>query len=440
MGDVIHNAPLVRGAVLLSPTSIGAAGIAAAAAFLCAPDWIAPFFDHLLTAGVSDRTPSRFLVLAGAVSPAIDFEARNRQLREANERLSREVAAHETTLRELQAVRRELERRVADRTKELTLIKAQYETALRGSHVTVFTQDADLRYTAVTNPFLGRSVEEFLGRSDEEVLPDENRSTILALKHRAREAGAAQKRDVRLRDGETDRWFDFHVEALRDARGETIGLTSAAIEVTERKESEAQLRLLMRELTHRSKNLLAVIQAMARQTARSATSIERFIEQFSGRLQALAMSHDLLLQEGWHGASIHEIVRLQLGPYLGREQSQIRFDGPPVLFKPEAAQGLGLAIHELATNAVKYGALSSPIGRVSLIWRRLPASEGYGLEVAWTESGGPTVAKPAHRGFGTLAIERHLAHALDGEVQLTFPPQGVHCRIVVPVSQFVPSR
>lgn len=367
-------------------------------------------------------------------------EETNRQLREANERLQREVAAHETTLTELQAVRRDLEHRVVERTRELSLIKAQYETALRGSNVTVFTQDAELRYTAISNGFLGRAAAEFIGRTDEEVMPEVDRGLILELKRRALASGEPQRQEIHLRDGEVDRWFDFYVEALSDGAGDTIGLTCAAIEVTERKEGEAHLRLLMRELTHRSKNLLAVIQAMARQTARHARSIDRFLEQFSARLQALARSHDILVQEGWHGASLHELVRLQLGPYLDRAEPQIEYEGPAVLFKPEAAQGLGLALHELATNAAKYGALSTPDGRVSLRWRRLAGADGYGVEVLWEERGGPAVAAPEQRGFGSLAIERHLAHSLDGDVDLAFPPQGVRCRIVVPVTHFVAPR
>jgi two-component sensor histidine kinase len=491
------------------------------------------------------------------------------QLREANERLSREVAAHEATLRELESVRRDLEARVAERTKELSLVKARfetalrgakvyvfsqdrdlrytwvytpeggesgaemlgrtdedvlpaaerdtviaakksvlqtgvpvdcelsyllpegrtlvslhidptygpdgkidgimcaaidisqtrsleteqrrlaeelggalqrYDTALRGSNVTVFTQDQDLRYTSISNHFLGRGVDEILGRSDEEILQLSGGSELVALKRDALESGQPKDSEVNLRDGATNRCFDFHIEPLRDLTGQIVGLTCAAVEITERKEGEAHLRLLMRELTHRSKNLLAVIQAMARQTARHSGTTDSFLDQFGARLQALATSHDILVQESWHGASLDELVRMQLGHYIDRNASQIVIEGPPILLKPEAAQGLGLAVHELATNAAKYGGLSRLSGRVNITWRRLPASEGHGIEMIWEERGGPGVTAPEQRGFGSLVIERHLARSLDSEVELEFAPAGVRCRINVPVTQFVAGR
>lgn len=491
------------------------------------------------------------------------------QLREANERLSREVAAHEATLRELQAVRRELEMRVAERTKELSLVKARfetalrgakvyvftqdrdlrytwaytpegeaagadmlgttdeeilpaaerdavialkrsvlesgkpahcevsyvlpegrtlvalhidpsfapdgsidgiicaaidisrtrsleseqqrlaeelgaalqrYETALRGSNVTVFTQDQNLRYTSISNPFLGRQVDEIVGRTDAEILPPANLDAIVAVKRDVLQAGHPTDFEAHIRDGSINRWFDLHIEPLRDLRTDIVGLTCAAVDITERKEGEAHLRLLMRELTHRSKNLLAVIQAMARQTARHAGSTESFLEQFSARLQALASSHDLLVQESWYGASLHELVRLQLGHYIDRRQSQIRYDGPSIMLKPEGAQGVGLGLHELATNAAKYGALSSEAGTVDIRWRRMPPSDGHGVEIVWQERGGPKVAEPRRRGFGTTVIERHISRSLDSEVELSFEPEGVRCRIVIPLTQFVALR
>ncbi len=131
-------------------------------------------------------------------------------------------------------------------------------------------------------------------------------------------------------------------------------------------------------------------------------------------------------------------MRLQLGHYLDR--TQVTVEGPPILLKPEAAQGLGLALHELAINAAKYGALSRSAGRVSISWHRLPASDGHGIEIVWQETGGPEVAMPEQRGFGTLVIERNLGRALDAQVDLAFAPGGVSCRIIVPVTQFVAGR
>jgi two-component sensor histidine kinase len=240
---------------------------------------------------------------------------------------------------------------------------------------------------------------------------------------------------VRVTEGSTVRWYDLHVEPLHDLTGRMIGLSCAAVDITGRKEGEAHLRLLMRELTHRSKNLLAVIQAMARQTARHAGSIDSFLEQFSARLQALARSHDLLVQEEWHGVALAELIRSQLAPYIDRSASQMALDGPAVMLRPEAAQSLGLALHELAINAVKYGALSTLAGRIAINWTWQPQHEPPAVEILWIETGGPNVVAPVRRGFGSLVVERNLARALDADVTLTFDAGGVRCRIIVPVAQ-----
>ena len=236
------------------------------------------------------------------------------------------------------------------------------------SQVTVYTQDRDLRYTSISNPMQGREIEDIVGRTDEEILPPDGGTTIIALKREALASGQQKRAEVALKDGSGLHWHDLHIEPLRNEAGDIVGLTCAAVDVTERKEGEAHLRLLMRELTHRSKNLLAVIQAMARQTARHAGSIEGFLNQFSARLQALAASHDLLVRESWHGASLRELIKSQLGAYIDSGEGQVAIDGAPVALKPEAAQNLGLALHELAVNAANFGALSVPGGRVSITW------------------------------------------------------------------------
>src|SRR5437667_2748573 len=163
---------------------------------------------------------------------------------------------------------------------------------------------------------LGREVKDILGHTDDDIIPAESLSAVKALKIAALATGTAKDDELRIHDGTSIRWLDLHVEPLRDAAGDIVGLTCVAVDVTERKEGEAHLRLLMRELTHRSKNLLAVIQAMARQTARHTGSVDAFMQQFGARLQALAASHDLLVQESWHGASLHELAQAQLAQYL----------------------------------------------------------------------------------------------------------------------------
>jgi PAS domain S-box-containing protein len=322
---------------------------------------------------------------------------------------------------------------------ELNLLRARfarYETALRGSQVTVYTQDRDLRYTSITNPMLGREIEAILGHTDDEILPPNSGAAVIALKREALASGQAKRAEVALEDGSGLRWNDLHIEPLRNDTGDIVGLTCASVDVTERKENEAHLRLLMRELTHRSKNLLAVIQAMARQTARHAGSIGGFLDQFSARLQALAASHDLLVRESWHGASLREIIQSQLAAYFASGEGPIVVEGAPVALRPEAAQNLGLALHELAVNAAKYGALSVPHGRVSVTG----AIRGHAIELEWREQFGPKVKVRRKKGFGSMVIERNLASALDAKVDLKFDPEGLRCSIVIPASQILAAR
>lgn len=316
-------------------------------------------------------------------------------------------------------------------TAEIATLLQRYETALRGSDVTVFTQDQDLRYTSISNDFLGYRIDEIIDRTDEDLVPADNRSAVVEMKRAVLNSGQPLDRELQIFDGQISRWYDFHVEPVR-SRGRVTGLTSAVVDITARKEGEEHLRLLMREISHRSKNLLAIIQAMARQTARHAGSIDDFLNQFNARVQALARSHDLLVQEDWHGASMKDLLKMQLGPYVDADFTQVSIAGPAVLLKPETAQNLGLALHELASNASKYGALSVASGKITAHWKQIMDGEPNGIEFVWTEQGGPTVNVPKKRGFGSMLIQQNLSRSLETDVDLRFERDGLRCRIVIP--------
>jgi PAS domain S-box-containing protein len=351
--------------------------------------------------------------------------------------------SQETELEKLKSEYCRLQDQISAQAWELNLLRARfarYETALRGSQVTVYTQDRDLRYTSISNPMLGRSIEDILGRTDTEILPSDGSAALIAVKREVLASGEAKRTEVPLDDTPGLRWHDLHIEPLRNESGDIVGLTCASVDVTERKEGEAHLRLLLRELTHRSKNLLAVIQAMARQTGRHAGSIDSFLSQFAARLQALAASHDLLIRESWYGASLGELIRSQLGGYLDGSADQVSIDGPAIALKPEAAQNLGLAFHELVVNAAKFGALSVPSGRVTITWNRLESGEGNAVELDWRERLGPKVKLRRKKGFGSMVIERNLARALDAKVDMDFDPDGLHCHILIPSSQILALR
>ena len=318
---------------------------------------------------------------------------------------------------------------------------AAYELALNGSHVGVFTQDLALRYRSISGPVFGRLADELLGCDDGEIIPAKSRNTIVALKRDVMETGAPRSAEVCVGEGAQLRWYDLHLEPLHEngvPAGKVIGVGGVSVDITERKQGEVHLRLLMRELTHRSKNLLAVIQAMARQTANHAGSIDMFLEHFNARLHALAASHDLLVRESWHGAALDELVRSQLSPYLEAPDADVQIEGPSVVLTPEAAQGLGLALHELAANAVKHGALSAPGGSISATWQA--AARDGGVTMHWQESGGPAVKPRRKRGFGTLVIEHNLVRALNADVNWTFDPRGVRCDIGIPGAQVLGAR
>lgn len=353
------------------------------------------------------------------------------------------MPAATTELSKLQDECRRLKAEVAAQSAELSLLRARfarYETALRGSHVVVYTQDRDLRFTSVSHDMMGRSVSDILGQTDQELWPSEG-GAIAALKREALSSGQSKRTEMAFEDAPGQHWHDLHIEPLRNDSGEIVGLTCASVDVTDRKEGEAHLRLLLRELTHRSKNLLAVIQAMARQTARHASSTESFLAQFSARLQAFSASHDLLVRESWHGASLSELIRSQLAVYLDRDDAPVSMQGPDVALKPEAAQSLGLALHELSSNAARFGALSVPDGRVTINWKRIGnGGADEALEFDWQEQLGPKVKARRKQGFGSMVIERNLARSLDAEVDLTFAPDGLRCRLVIPASQFLDSR
>ena len=200
----------------------------------------------------------------------------------------------------------------------------------------------------------------------------------------------------------------------------------------ERSATEQQLRLLLRELTHRSKNLLTVIQAIARQTARQTATVDEFLDRFGARLHGIGVSHDLLVADDWQGASLRMLVEQQLEAYADASSEQVSIDGEDVVLKPEAVQNLGMALHELTANAETYGALSRPEGSVHVSW--LVCDDENTLKLSWQETGGPEVKKPSRSGFGRAVIENIVSQALSGQATLIFAPKGVRCDIVIPDS------
>jgi PAS domain S-box-containing protein len=201
-------------------------------------------------------------------------------------------------------------------------------------------------------------------------------------------------------------------------------------EIEERERAQQRQLLLIHELNHRVKNILAMVQAIAAQTLSNSAAPAAAQRALDQRLQALARAHDVLTRESWHGAELTDIIAGAVGPYEARSGQRIRASGPPVRLEPKAAVTLAMVLHELATNAVKYGALSAEAGWVSLDWTAAPAPGGQELELTWAEHGGPPVKPPRRKGFGARLIARSLA-AEEGSAELIYAREGVQCRMAL---------
>jgi two-component system CheB/CheR fusion protein len=272
----------------------------------------------------------------------------------------------------------------------------------------------------------GYTADEIIGKSITVLIPsghDDEEPSILSRIRRGERV--EQYETVRRRkDGSTVE-IALTVSPIRDADGTVVGASKSAHDIGERKRAEKLLRTLMHELSHRSKNLLAVIQAMARQTARDSSSIDIFLQRFLARIHGLASSQDLLVSHNWHGALLDGLVRQQLRVFGEGDSGRFEISGPPILVNPDAAQTIGLALHELATNASKYGALSVPQGRIEVKWGLEPAEGVARLRMSWREREGPQVNAPERGGFGRMLIERLTAEKLGANVLLAFDRQGV---------------
>jgi PAS domain S-box-containing protein len=217
------------------------------------------------------------------------------------------------------------------------------------------------------------------------------------------------------------------IEAVRDGDGNIVGAVNCFQDITERKRSEAQIVNLAREAEHRTKNILSTVLATVRlsHSARS-DDLKQLIE---GRIDALAKVHGLFVQSRWTGAELHTLVTQELSPYRGETGGRVRVDGPSLMLEPNTAQTIAISLHELATNAAKYGSLSAADGRVEIAW----CAANRRLSLRWIELGGPTVTPPTHRGFGTRVMENIIGQ-LRGEVHFDWHDQGLTCEIGLPLA------
>jgi PAS domain S-box-containing protein len=231
-------------------------------------------------------------------------------------------------------------------------------------------------------------------------------------------------------------WAVIFISPVFDENHTVVQHFASFLDITRRKRDEERHQLLVEELDHRLKNTLATVQSIAAQTLRGAAVEEGVRDAFEGRLLALSKAHNLLAHESWNGVGLCDVIEQTLQPFAVKDRRSARFsvEGGDVRLPPKAALTLAMVFHELATNAAKYGSLSSNDGEIRITWEEEPTPQGAQIiRLRWQESGGPPVMPPGRKGFGSRLIECGLAHELDGEAHLNYEPEGVVCQIAMPV-------
>jgi PAS domain S-box-containing protein len=275
----------------------------------------------------------------------------------------------------------------------------------------------------------GYMAEEIIGKSIKVLIPREYRAEEDTIIERIRRGQRIEHYEtIRQRKHGSLINVSLTISPVTDSRGKIVGASKIARDITERKRTETQISLLAREAEHRTKNILATVQATVHLT--QSETIDGLKSAIEGRIQALANVHALFVQSRWEGAHLRNLVTQELSPYCQDVEARARIEGPDLVLEPYAAQTIAITLHELATNAAKYGALSVPDGRVHVAWS---GGEKAHLILRWTETGGPLVTSPKRKGFGTRVMERMIREQLKGKMQFDWRAEGLVCEIVLPV-------
>ena len=278
----------------------------------------------------------------------------------------------------------------------------------------------------------GYSAEEMIGQSVLKLIPEDRHDEEAMILSRIRRGERVDHYETvrRRKDGELIH-VSLVISPIRGEGGRIVGASKVARDVTERHRAEQTQRLLMRELSHRSKNLLAIVEAMVRKTA-SSTPPAELVARVSQRLQALSAIQNLLVYSDWRGVDLRALATAQVGPYA---DGRLALTGPQVLLAPAAAQALGLAFHELATNALRHGSLTATDGSVAVDWQLVERDGRKLFEMTWSEARGPAVSKPAGTSFGTTILKRATEEALNGSVDIDYDAHGLRWTLTAPARE-----
>ena len=308
--------------------------------------------------------------------------------------------------------------------------EAHLEAVLESVSDAFYALDTDWRYVVfnrAAEEYFGIDRAAVMGRVLWEIFPQGLGTPFETYCRAAMDDGASTTFET-TSAMRPDRVVELRIVPMR---GGGVAITLA--DITERKSADTRQRMLVNELNHRVKNSLATVQAIAAQSLRGPDVSPEARERFTARLMALARANDVLVSETWSGASLSSVAAEMAGPHGDAER--ISISGPQVFLGPQTATAMALGLHELATNAAKYGALSAPEGRVELSWRLEGEGEGRRLRLVWRETGGPEVGTPGPPGFGSRLIERGLASELRANVQLNYEPTGVVFSLVAPLGE-----
>ncbi len=311
---------------------------------------------------------------------------------------------------------------------EVTRMAMVFTDAKDPAHPLIFANDAFLKLT-------GYERQEVLGRPFNSLFAPGITAEALAGSEAAFDVTSDAEPEIlyRRNDG-SEFWASIFISPVRDKDGVVVQQFISLVDLTRYKQEQAQSRVLIQELNHRVKNTLATVQSIAAQALRSSSDPEVVREAIESRLFALSCSHDLLTRESWEGAGLFDLVNQALKPFgvSNGRAGRVVITGDNTRVSPKTALALGIAFHELATNAVKYGAFSNALGSVAIAWSIVPQAGTNRLLLRWLEEGGPPVRAPTGTGFGSRVLVRGLAHELDAKVQLDYRAEGLSCTIDIP--------
>lgn len=302
---------------------------------------------------------------------------------------------------------------------------------LSGTPISFSYQDADLRYVWFENAPAEWAVDEATGGGDADLFPVSSAASLAAAKAEVVGNAVSRKAELTLDHPEGQRFYDIFLQPDCDASGKVVGVLSSIVDVSDRRRSEAIRETLLREVTHRSKNLLAIVMSLAAQTSRTARTVDDFLDRFNGRVQSMSRSQDLITEANWRGAQLSELIATQVESFAARGRQQVGLDGRDYYLKPNAALYVGLALHELAVNSVQTGALATPNGRVSVAVMALPGFNDQtnptapALSLTWSETGEGPIEEPDREEFGHVLLSRLVPLAVGGTSELSGGPDGL---------------